>query len=61
MMKFETTEDDEKKIDMWSSQHKCDHPDCSFQYRFTQTGIGLYKAIKCQCGVIYDFSEYDKW
>ena len=70
--KFEFTEEQVKKIDVWDKQHECKLKDEKgnrrltttggrLKYTFIPTSIGMIQKVRCSCGVELDLTEYNKW
>lgn len=76
MIKFELTEDQEKKLERWQKKlfRKYKYYG-KLTFMFTETGIGLHLTVRCDTPIInvdkdplyefkedlIDLSEYDKW
>ena len=63
---FTITEEDENKIKEWDNNHKCTLDSVGaiggrLKYCFTPTGLGVIKTVKCACGEMLDYSDYDSW
>lgn len=71
-MKFELTEEQQKKYKEWAATHECPYRTRG-EWRyvgaiggedtfcFTPTGLGKIIKVKCACGAEIDLTDYDLW
>ena len=71
-MKFELTEEQQKKYKEWADTHECPYrTQDELRYVgaiggadvfcFTPTGLGVITKVKCACGAEIDLTDYDLW
>ena len=71
-MKFELTEEQQKKYEEWASTHECPYRTQgelryvgaiggADAFCFTPTGLGIITVVKCACGAEINLTDYDLW
>ena len=72
MIRFELTEEQEKRYEEWAETHECKYRTRgNFRYvgaiggadtfEFTGTGLGIIQKVRCLCGAELDLTDYDMW